>query len=114
MTSGGRNLTILGIGAICIAGLTTSTSLMMYRLSGDIYLDRSRPGYLPDKEEASETPEATTFVFPDSGALDRAELDQYLKELQKINERIDEFSDPYASGPLSDESLGITNSNTKE
>ena len=41
-TRGGRHLAILGAGAILIAGVTTGISLMVYRNSGDIYLDRSR------------------------------------------------------------------------
>ena len=53
MSQGGRNLMILGCGAIFLAGVTTTASLMIYRSSGDIYLDRSRPGYLPDSEEAT-------------------------------------------------------------
>ena len=40
-TRGGRHLAILGAGAILIAGVTTGISLMVYRNSGDIYLDRS-------------------------------------------------------------------------
>lgn len=108
MTRGGRNLAILGISSVIIAGLTTSVSLAMYRMSGDIYLDRSRPGYLPDKDEASEEPETVNFVFSENGAIDRESLDEYLKELKKIDDRISGFADPYAADPLSDESLGIT------
>ena len=51
MNRGGRNLIILGCIAATIALATTSVSLAIYHGSGDIYLDRSRPGYLPDKEE---------------------------------------------------------------
>ena len=43
MTRGSRNLLILGLGSILIAGGTTSVSLAIYRNTGDIYLDRSRP-----------------------------------------------------------------------
>ena len=48
---GGRNLVFLGLGAVLIATLTTSISLYLYHESGDIYLDRSRPGFLPEKVE---------------------------------------------------------------
>ena len=41
------NLVILGIGATIVTGITLTASLLVYRNSGDIYLDRSRPGYLP-------------------------------------------------------------------
>lgn len=106
---GKRNLIILGSGALAITVLTTSLSLWMYRSSGDIYLDRSRPGYLPDKEEANADSDAkSTFSFSDSGALTKPELEEYLKELKVIDNRIKAIADPYASGPLSDQSLGIT------
>ena len=56
---------------------------MLYRVSGDIYLDRSRPGYLPDKDEVVEELPSTNFVYPDFGVMDASELEQYLNELQK-------------------------------
>lgn len=114
MTNGGRNLTILGVGAIIIACVMTTVSLTIYRLSGDIYLDRSRPGFLPDDEEAASDPvPTTTYTFPDTGELNTADLDQYLKELKAIVDRLDGFSDPYAPGPLSDQSLGIDSTATQ-
>lgn len=107
-TPGGRNLAVLGIGAIILAGITTGISLMVYRNSGDIYLDRSRPGYLPDEDEANEDPVTkTNFSYPDYGPLDKVELQRYLEELKAIKTRLDALSDPYAPSPLSDESLGI-------
>lgn len=107
-TNGGRNLTILGIGAIIIAGVMTTVSLTVYRLSGDIYLDRSRPGFLPDDEEVASDPDpSTTYTFPDTGELNTADLDQYLKELKAVIDRLDDFDDPYTPEPLSDQSLGI-------
>lgn len=108
MTNGGRNLTILGIGAIIIAGVMTTVSLTVYRLSGDIYLDRSRPGFLPDDEEVASDPDpSTTYTFPDTGELNAADLDQYLKELKAVIDRLDDFDDPYTPEPLSNQSLGI-------
>lgn len=109
MTSrGGRNLIILGVGAILITAATTITSLTLYRVSGDIYLDRSRPGYLPDEDEVVENTEASTnYAFSDSGALTDNDLAEYLDELKKVDDRLNDFSDPYSPTPLSDESLGI-------
>lgn len=104
---GSRNLIILGVGAILISAITTCASLFMYWQSGDIYLDRSRPGYLPDPEEAKEEPEPVSFEFPDTGPVDQAELDRYLNELKTVNQHLTNISDPYESAPLSDESLGI-------
>lgn len=107
-TRGGRNLIILGIGAILITIATTVTSLTLYRVSGDIYLDRSRPGYLPDEDEVVETTETNTnYTFSDSGALTYDDLSEYLDELKKVDDRLNDFTDPYSPLPLSDESLGI-------
>lgn len=105
---GGRNLMILGIGAIIVTAITTSASLWVYRSTGDIYLDRSRPGYLPDEEEADKSAKASTsFTYGDTGPLDAEELEEYLKELKVLNDRLRALADPYAATPLSDESLGI-------
>lgn len=107
-TRGGRNLAILGIGSILLAIITTSVSLAMYRASGDIYLDRSRPGFLPDAEEVEANTSTTpNFIFPDSGPITTKDLDDYLKAYQTIDARLENFSDPYSPTPLSDESLGI-------
>ena len=106
---GKRNLIILGVGAMVITTVTTCLSLWIYRSSGDIYLDRSRPGYLPDEEEVDNDPTTNSnYVFSETGALTEKDLDEYLKELKKLDNRLKALSDPYASGPLSDESLGIS------
>ncbi len=105
---GKRNLICLGAGALLITCLTTCLSLWIYRTSGDIYLDRSRPGYLPDEEEVEQNTQTDkSFTFSDTGELNRNELTSYLKELKKVIDRIDALETPYAPGPLSDESLGI-------
>lgn len=105
---GGRNLLVLGIGAIIITTLTTGISLWVYRSTGDIYLDRSRPGFLPDEDEVDKNTKVnTSFTYSDTGPLDAAGLEEYLKELRIINDRLRVLSDPYAPTPLSDESLGI-------
>lgn len=107
-TRGGRNLAILGIGSILLAIITTTVSLAMYRISGDIYLDRSRPGYLPDEDEVeTDTDSAPSFTFSDSGSLTAADLDEYLKAFHAVDARLKNFPDPYSPTPLSDESLGI-------
>lgn len=112
--NGGRNLTLLGAGAILITALTTGLSLFVYWRSGDIYLDRSRPGYLPDEDEASEEAEGTDFEYADTGPIDGEELDRYLKEYKKLDDRLENISDPYSPAPLSDESLGITENKPPE
>ena len=51
---GSRNLLLLGLVSIVVALMTTGVSLAVYHNSGDIYLDRSRPGFLPDDEEVED------------------------------------------------------------
>ncbi len=47
MTKGGKNLLLLGIIAILVAGSTTGVSLALYHNSGESYLERSRRFLLP-------------------------------------------------------------------
>lgn len=108
MSRGSMNLGILGAIAIIFAVTTTLISLKIYHDSGDIYLDRSRPGYLPDENEAAEQPDGNqNFIYADSGEIDVDGLEEYLHELQLLNQRITNLADPYGPSPLSNESLGI-------
>ena len=109
LTPGARNLILLGIGATLIATVTTTFGLAIYHLSGDIYLDRSRPGYLPDEAEAVEEAEAEPeeFTFDKSGKIDRETLEEYLKHLSEELNAVDSYKDPFADAPLSDDRLGI-------
>ena len=109
MTKGSRNLIILGGVACLIAGITTSVELVVYRSSGDIYLDRSRPGFLPDEDEVEAShQDELVYSYPDTGDFDVRELDKYLEELKAVETHIKRLSDPYGPSPLSDESLGIS------
>ena len=103
---GGRNLLILGVVSVGIAIITTVISLVVYHKSGDIYLDRSRPGFLPDEEEVLKKPE-TTYSFPSSGVLTAGDIDDYILHFEEAVEVIDDLPSPFAATPLSDESLGI-------
>lgn len=108
LNRGGRNLVILGAVATLIAMLTTGVSLMVYHNSGDIYLDRSRPGFLPDEEEVEEdSEESDEYDFEKSGPIDLTVLDEYLKELQVEVEAVDAYEKPFDVNILSDGSLGI-------
>ncbi|MBR2996973.1 hypothetical protein IKF33_00835 [Candidatus Saccharibacteria bacterium] len=105
---GARNLWILGVGATVLAIITTSVSILIYHNSGDIYLDRSRPGFLPDEEEAvGDKTENSDYKFSEMGEVDEATLDEYLKEIKKIEDNVKSISNPYPAGALSDKSLGI-------
>lgn len=115
MSRGSINLGLLGAAAIIFATATTLVSLKIYHDSGDIYLDRSRPGYLPDKDEAADQTETNpNFVYADTGEINTDELQEYLRELQLLNQRLDKLTDPYGPAPLSNESLGIPNDSTQD
>lgn len=104
MNKGGRNLIILGTSAIIIAILTTAVSLIVYHNSGDIYLDRSRPGFLPENVEEEPKEE---YVFSDDGTINGEVIDEYTEEFQKIIDYIDKLEDAYSAKPISDSTLGI-------
>lgn len=108
-TSGGRNLIIMGVFSILIAVLTTGVSLLIYHNSGDIYLDRSRPGFLPDEEEIEEKEEKKEeeYTFQKSGAITTEILEEYLKEMETEVRAIDSYEKPFDASVLSDEHLGI-------
>ena len=108
MTKGGRNLVLLGVIATMIALLATTISLLIYHNSGDIYLDRSRPGFLPDEEEL-ELEEVSTkeFQFEKSGKITAEVLDEYIEELEAEVKMIDSFEGAFSTEALSDGKLGI-------
>lgn len=103
---GGRNLIILGLGATIIALISTAVSLQVYRNTGDIYLDRSRPGYIFEDEKHSEEDDQKE-TFSNEGEVTDKTIDEYLKEYDKIVERISNSSDDFSADALTDESLGI-------
>ena len=106
---GGRNLVILGVVSTVLAVMTTGVSLAIYHNSGDIYLDRSRPGYLPDEEEIEneEENEVEEYSFEKSGKLTVEILAEYLERLQAEIKAIDAYEQPFDENVLSDERLGI-------
>lgn len=108
MTRGRWNLVILGVVATIVAAATTGISLLVYHNSGDIYLDRSRPGFLPDEKEIEEeTEDDEEYSFNKTGAIDLTVLEEYLKEIQVEVEAIDAYEKPFEEKVLSDENFGI-------
>lgn len=107
---GGMNLLLMGLLAIVIALTTTGVSLAIYHNSGDIYLDRSRPGFLPDEEEASGDEDDGTedYDFAKDGAITKESLEEYLKNLSAEEKAINAYEKPFDANVLSDEHLGIT------
>lgn len=114
MTHGGRNLVILGVASVLFTVVMTGISLMIYHNSGDIYLDRSRPGYLPDEEEIEEESEKEEeYNFEKSGKLTVEVVEEYLEKLNVEVEAIDSYEKPFDENVLSDERLGIPGAEEK-
>ena len=108
LNRGGWNLVILGVLAVVIAGATTGVSLAIYHNSGDIYLDRSRPGYLPDEAEIEEGEEQNLeYKLEKSGKIDMEVLEEYLKNLDIEVKAIDAYEKPFGAEALSDDRLGL-------
>ena len=106
---GGFNLILMGIIAIVIAMATTGVSMAIYHNSGDIYLDRSRPGFLPDEEEIEDDDKKNEvdFDFSKVDKLNAETIKEYLENINKEIEEIDAYKNPFSAEVLSDENLGI-------
>ena len=114
MNKGGRNLLIMGLASCLIAIIVTGISLAIYHNTGDIYLDRSRPGYLPDKEEIKQEEtekKEEDYSFSNTGKVTKEVLDEYLTNLNKEVEDLDAYANAFGEVPLSNEILGIPESN---
>lgn len=109
MSSGARNLLILGVLSAIIALTTTGVSLAIYHNSGDIYLDRSRPGFLPGKEEIEDDKNENDddYKLSENTVITTEVLDEYLKSLNQEVENIDTYKNPFSSDGLSDSRLGL-------
>ena len=108
MSSGGRNLMRLGLIATIITILTTTISLVIYHNSGDIYLDRSRPGFLPVKHEVKhEDQPEKSYSFPESGNLDPKTLEEFRENFKKPLEDTKNLKDPFSAENLSDDFMGL-------
>lgn len=110
LTKGGGNLVILGIASAVVALATTGVSLMIYHNSGDIYLDRSRPGFLPDEAELQGDEVEEDYDFGKIDKLNAETVEEYLKNLETEIKAIDEYETPFGSDALSDKTLGIPDS----
>ena len=103
---GGRNLMILGFVAGVLALATTAISLIIYRTTGDIYLDRSRPGYISEDEKNDKKYEAKEKISTE-GEVTEATVDEYLEQLDSVRGRIDSLSKSFDPDPINDDALGI-------
>ena len=109
---GSRNLILLGLGAIAIALLTTSVSIYFYS-KGDIYIDRSRPGYISEDEKHNDNDDKQE-KYSNEGEITEKALNEYLEELDRVSERIEASQDDFGPDPLSDDSLMITSNDKNE
>ncbi len=111
MGKGGRNLVILGVLSVLIAAATTGVALAIYHNSGDIYLDRSRPGFLPDEEEIEGESEKKEedYSFEKDGKLTQEDIEELIENLNKEIKAVDDYKKPFGAEVLSDEHLGIVN-----
>ena len=109
LTAGGRNLVIMAVASMFITLCLTTVSLAIYHYSGDIYLDRSRPGYLPDDIEVKTEveDEEGDYKFEKTGPLSPEVLDEYLKKLQIEIDALNDFPNPFGDDALSDQQLGL-------
>ena len=114
MSHGGRNLVLLGVISTALALLTTGISLLIYHGSGDIYLDRSRPGYLPDEAEIENEGDMEEYSLEKSGKLTVDIVEEYLEKLKVDVEAIDGYEKPFDDNVLSDERLGIPEEKTEK
>ncbi len=103
---GGRNLIILGLISIAIVIVTTTISLYIYRATGDIYLDRSRPGFISESDTSDPIADPVK-KFSSDGEVTAETYDEYLKELDTIIENLEESDESFNEVPLSDDSLNI-------
>ena len=106
------NLAILAVVAVIVALITTSISLFIYKITGDIYIDRSRPGYISKEEEGKISDDndgkKKTLNFSPDGKVTKKSLKKYLKDFETLQNRT-QSSEAFGESPLSDESLGIVN-----
>lgn len=109
---GGRNLIILGFSAILIALTTTSISLYFYS-KGDIYIDRSRPGYISEDEKHN-VDDDIQENYSNEGKITEKSLTEYIEELDRVSERIDASRNDFGPDPLSDDNLMITSNDEDE
>lgn len=106
------NLLILGVVAVAIALITTAISVLVYHYSGDIYLDRSRPGFLPDEKEV-EDERKEDYAFSENDELTNENLEEFLTNFKETLDDLDKVNEPFSEKPLSDESLDISSEKTE-
>lgn len=111
--SGGRNLLLLCLFSVIIATITTCVSVYIYHATGDIYLDRSRPGYIAE-DETHDDADDNKESFSSEGGVSAEDLEEYKKQLKAVEERLEASADAFNGDALSDETLGIQTEQTNQ
>ena len=102
MNKGGKNLLLLGTGAVCIAVFTVGAALAIYHDTGDIYIDRSRPGFLPDKKEMKKPESKQEYRFLEDTKIDEKTLEKFLEEYEKESRQLNGEGANFSGDLLSD------------
>lgn len=107
---GGRNLAILGLISVTLAIVASGVSLFIYSATGDIYLDRSRPGFISKDEKKDEEKDKSeqAFTFSPDGSVNAKSLEEYLENFDKEAKKITNEDKAFSEDALSDETLNIT------
>ncbi|MDO4271701.1 MAG: hypothetical protein Q4C83_01810 [Candidatus Saccharibacteria bacterium] len=87
---------------VAIAIVMTGVSLTLYRASGAIKLDMSRPGYEKMRKAVEDSNDDKPFAS--SGNLDREALRDFDDRVKKLQDDLDKLGD-YDSADVSDEDL---------
>lgn len=103
---GKRNLCLLGVAAVALAILTSGIALTIYHHTGDIYLDRSRPGFLPEKNEQKK-PNEDNYSFNENTPLNKESLERFRNSFTETFRGAKEVERPFGPEPINDRSLGI-------
>lgn len=105
-SKGGRNLLLLAFFSVVIAGISIAVSLHIYRVTGDIYLDRSRPGYIAE-DEVHNNEDDGKEIFSKDGEINKQVLEEFLESYDEVFDRIEKSGDSFNETPVSDFTLGI-------
>ena len=105
MKRGGRmNLMILLIGSVLVSGIMVGVGLWLYKSTGAIQLDLSRPGY--EREDPEVVAGEREWDFSVTGEVDGEVIDGFLEELEGKMEVVQGMG-AFSERSLSDEALGI-------
>lgn len=91
---------------VVIAGVMTVISLELYRRSGAMKLDMSRPGYEKVRTEVEKS--SDDQPYDSSGALTDEALQDFENRVKKYQDELDNLGQ-YDNSIISDESLNLVN-----